>query len=41
MDNPAGVFQIEQVMGRKIRTSGIGDLVEVVALEKGKEIKTL
>jgi metal-dependent HD superfamily phosphatase/phosphodiesterase len=41
MDNPAGVFQIEQVMGRKIETSGIGDLVEIVALEKGKEIKTL
>ena len=41
MDNPAGVFQIEQVMGSKIKTSGIGDLVEVVALEKGKEIKTL
>ena len=41
MDNPAGVFQIEQVMGRKIKTSGIGDLVDVVALENGREIKTL
>lgn len=41
MDNPAGVFQIEQVMGRKIKTSGIEGLVEVVALERGKEIKTL
>jgi len=40
MDNPSGIFQIEQVMGRKIRTSGIEHLVEVVALERGKEIKT-
>ncbi len=41
MDNPAGVFQIERVLAQKIKTSGIEDLVEVVALEKGKEIKTL
>jgi hypothetical protein len=41
MDNPAGVFQIEEVMARKIETSGIGDLVEVVALENGEAIKTL
>lgn len=41
MDNPAGVFQIEEVLGRKIKTSGIEHLVEVIALEKGKKIKTL
>jgi len=41
MDNPAGVFQIERVLAQKIKTSGIENLVEVVALEKGKEIKTL
>ena len=41
MDNPAGVFQIEQVLGRKISSSGIDKWVEVVALEKGKEIKTI
>lgn len=40
MDNPAGVFQIEQVMGGKIKTSGIEHLVDVVAIERGKEIKT-
>jgi len=39
MDNPAGVFQIEHVLERKISTSGIQGLVEVVALEKGREIK--
>jgi len=41
MDNPAGVFQIEKVLGRKISSSGIGDWVEVIALEKGREIKTI
>jgi len=39
MDNPAGVFQIEQVLERKIKTSGIQDLVEVIALEKGIQIR--
>lgn len=39
MNNPAGVFQIEQVLERKIKTSGIQDLVEVVALEKGVKIQ--
>ena len=39
MDNPAGVFQIEEVLERKIKTSGIQDLVEVIALEKGVKIE--
>jgi metal-dependent HD superfamily phosphatase/phosphodiesterase len=39
MDNPAGVFQIEEVLEKKIQTSGIEDLVDVIALEKGIEIK--
>jgi len=41
MDNPAGIFQIEQVLQRKIETSGIDNLVEVVALERGRKIKTV
>jgi len=41
MDNPAGIFQIEQVLERKIATSGIDRWVEVVAIERGKEIKTI
>jgi len=41
MDNPAGEFQIEKELGRKISSSGIGDWVEVIALEKGREIKTI
>ena len=39
MNNPAGVFQIEEVLEKKIRTSGIEEHVEVIALEKGIEIK--
>lgn len=41
MENPAGVFQMEHVLERKIETSGIGEFVEIVALEKGRRIKTL
>lgn len=41
MDNPAGVFQIEGVIGRKLETSGVADLVELVAIENGREIKTV
>ncbi len=39
MTNPAGVFQIEEVLERKISTSGIQDLIEVIGLEKGIQIK--
>jgi len=41
MDNPSGVFQVDEVLGRKIRTSGIDQYIEVVALMEGEEIKTL
>ena len=41
MDNPAGVFQIEEVIGKKVKTSGIEHLVELVALQDGREIKTI
>ncbi len=39
MDNSAGVFQIEEVLEKKIRTSGIAELVDVVALVKGVKLK--
>lgn len=39
MNNPAGVFQIEEVLEKKMKTSGIQDLVDVIALEKGIEIR--
>ncbi len=39
MNNPAGVFQIEEVLEKKLETSGIEDLVEVIALEKGVQIR--
>jgi len=41
MENPAGIFQIEEVLGRKIKSSGIPMLVEVVAMMNGDKIKTL
>ena len=41
MDSPAGVFQIEEVIGKKLETSGVADLVELVAIENGREIKTV
>lgn len=40
MSNPAGVFQIEHILQQKIRTSGIQNLIEIVALQNGVEIKT-
>ena len=39
MNNPAGVFQIEEVLERKLKTSGIQDLVDIIALEKGIQIR--
>jgi metal-dependent HD superfamily phosphatase/phosphodiesterase len=41
MENPAGIFQIEKVMGRNIRSGGIPELVEVVATMDGRKIKTI
>ena len=39
MKNYAGVFQIEEVLMKKIKTSGLKDNVRVLALEKGRVIK--
>jgi metal-dependent HD superfamily phosphatase/phosphodiesterase len=39
MNNPAGVFQIEEVLEKKYKTSGLEDLVDIIALEKGVEIR--
>lgn len=41
MDNPAGIFQIEEVIGKKLKTSGIEDLIEINAIMDGIEIKTI
>lgn len=41
MSNEAGIFQIEQVLGSKIQTSGIAHMVEVEALKNGAHFKTL
>jgi metal-dependent HD superfamily phosphatase/phosphodiesterase len=39
MNNPSGVFQIEEVLEKKIQTSGIEHLVDVIALDKGVQIR--
>ena len=39
MNNPAGVFQIEEVLEKKVQTSGIQHLVDVIALDKGIQIR--
>lgn len=41
MTNPSGVYQLEEVIGRKISTSGIQEYIEIVALENGVELKTM
>ncbi|MCF8884271.1 MAG: HD domain-containing protein [Nitrososphaerota archaeon] len=41
MENEAGIFQIEQVLGMKIQTSGIADTIEIEALKNGVHFKTI
>ncbi|MCW4049856.1 MAG: phosphohydrolase [Candidatus Bathyarchaeota archaeon] len=41
MENPAGIFQIEEVMGKKMKTSGLIDLIDVTAIMNGRQVKTL
>jgi len=41
MDNEAGVFQIEEVLGKKIATSSIARYVEVEALRRGEPFRVL
>ncbi|MDI9619399.1 MAG: HD domain-containing protein [Candidatus Nezhaarchaeota archaeon] len=40
MDNEAGIFQVEEVLGAKIRGSSISSLVEVQALKRGELLKS-
>ena len=37
MSNPAGVFQIEDVLGKKIKTSGIQNHIEIVTTENNRK----
>jgi len=41
MENEAGVFQVEKVLGEKIRSSSIASYVEVTVLKKGFELKRM
>ncbi len=40
MENEAGIFQVEEVLGRKIATSGISHLVRVDVYKRGAFIKS-
>jgi len=41
MDNEAGIFQVEEVLGKKIKTSSIAHLVEVEALRRGEPFRVM
>ena len=41
MDNEAGIFQIEEVLGKKIRSSSIARYVEVEALRRGEPFRVI
>ena len=41
MENPAGIFQIEEILGRKLASSGLSDLIEIKAIIDGREVKTI
>lgn len=41
MDNEAGIFQVEEVLGKKIKTSSIAHLIEVEALRRGEPFRVL
>ena len=41
MMNPAGIFQIEEILGKKMASSGLSDLVEVTTIMDSREVKTL
>ncbi|OYT53124.1 phosphohydrolase [Candidatus Bathyarchaeota archaeon ex4484_135] len=41
MDNPAGIFQVEETLCRKMATSGIEDLVEVYVFEDHRLLKVI
>ena len=40
MENESGIFQIEKVLGEKIKSSIIKNYIKVVAIKNGKEIRT-
>lgn len=41
MDNEAGIFQIEEVLGKKIKSSSIARYVEVEALRRGEPFRII
>jgi len=39
MRNPAGIFQVERVLGRKIASSGLADKIEVTVTVRGRVVR--
>jgi len=39
MENPAGIFQVEYILGRKLNTSGLVNYVDLAVFVNGKEIQ--
>ncbi|MGQ4834075.1 MAG: HD domain-containing protein [Candidatus Asgardarchaeia archaeon] len=38
MENPAGIFQVEEILGKKLKTSGLEQYVDIDVFIKGEEI---
>jgi hypothetical protein len=39
MSDNAGIFQVQEVLGKKIETSGLKDMIDICAMVSGKEVK--
>ena len=38
MDSRAGIFQVQNVLGKKMSTSGLQDYIEITGIHRGKEL---
>jgi metal-dependent HD superfamily phosphatase/phosphodiesterase len=39
MNDHAGIFQVQEVLGKKIETSGLKGFIEISAVVSGREVK--
>jgi metal-dependent HD superfamily phosphatase/phosphodiesterase len=38
MDSRAGIFQVQNVLGKKVSTSGLHEFIEIIGIHRGKEL---
>ncbi|MBU7016987.1 MAG: HD domain-containing protein [Theionarchaea archaeon] len=38
MDSRAGIFQVQNVLGKKVSTSGLNEFIEIIGIHRGKEL---